>query len=399
MGMVKAWGAGVATSDQIQVLNNLLQTPWITKSASHPELASLIARCRAIESQILPPRTVNGLADLDVGEDYRLNIRGSYYDLGDPIPRGYLRLFADELSTSTSFNSENSGRLELANQVASEKNPLTARVYVNRVWQWLFGTGIVDTPSNFGKLGNMPSHPELLDWMTARFMENNWSTKQLVYDILHTATWQQADHATSMAMEFDPNNRLLHHYPNRRLEAEAIGDAMLATAGTLDRKLYGAPHNPFRTAEDEMKRLFTGPVAGNQRRMLYTKVSIMEPSKFLSTFNLPDPKISTGRRDIANTPAQALTLLNHPFGIEIANQWAAGLIQRDDIDPRGRLQSMLATAYSRKIQADELDRWESSLIRLSDLRQTKQNDIMTNKQLWADIAHAIFNTKEFIYLR
>ena len=399
MGMVKAWGAGVATSDQIQVLNNLLQTPWITKSASHPELASLIARCRAIESQILPPRTVNGLADLDVGEDYRLNIRGSYYDLGDPVPRGYLRLFADELSTSTSFNSENSGRLELANQVASEKNPLTARVYVNRVWQWLFGTGIVDTPSNFGKLGNMPSHPELLDWMTARFMENNWSTKQLVYDILHTATWQQADHATSMAMEFDPNNRLLHHYPNRRLEAESIGDAMLATAGTLDRKLYGAPHNPFRTAEDEMKRLFTGPVAGNQRRMLYTKVSIMEPSKFLSTFNLPDPKISTGRRDIANTPAQALTLLNHPFGIEIASQWADGLIQRDDIDPRSRLQSMLATAYSRKIQADELDRWESSLFRLSNLRQTKQNDIMTNKQLWADIAHVIFNTKEFIYIR
>ncbi len=87
------------------------------------------------------------------------------------------------------------------------------------------------------------------------------------------------------------------------------------------------------------------------------------------------------------------------FGIEIASQWADGLIQRDDIDPRSRLQSMLATAYSRKIQADELDRWESSLFRLSNLRQTKQNDIMTNKQLWADIAHVIFNTKEFIYIR
>ena len=348
---------------------------------------------------ILPPRTVNGLADLDAGEDYRLNIRGSYYDLGDPVPRGYLRLLTRETTGTTAFDAENSGRLQLANRIASSKNPLTARVYVNRVWQWLFGAGIVDTPSNFGKLGSLPSHPELLDWLTAEFMRNGWSTKQLVYDILHTATWQQADQTTASAMEADPNNRLLHHFSNRRLEAEAIGDAMLATAGTLDRKLYGAPHNPFRTAEDEMKRLFSGPIAGHQRRMLYTKVTIMEPSKFLSTFNFPDPKIPTGRRDVANTPAQALTLLNHPFAIEIAGQWAEGLILREDNEPRRRIRSMLETAYSRTIHSDELDRWESSLRRLSNLRKKDENDIMTDKQLWADIAHAIFNSKEFIYLR
>lgn len=397
--MISAWANGTASDDQIQVLNNLLQTPWITKSSFDKRLKPLVDNYRKIESQILPPRTVNSMADHDPGLNYRLNIRGSYYDLGDPIPRGYLRLFADEGQESLPFQSKQSGRLELAEQIASARNPLTARVYVNRIWQWLFGTGIVDTPSNFGALGNRPSHPELLDWLATQFIEDGWSTKRLIESILLTQAWRQSSQVAADAIQKDPSNRYLHHFATRRLESEAIGDAMLAVAGTLDRKMYGAPHNPYRTAEDEMKRLFSGPVDANRRRMIYTKVTIMEPAKFLATFNSPDPKIPTGVRDITNTPAQALSLLNDPFTIEVARQWSEQVIEDHNTNPRTRIEGMLEAAFSRSISTLELSQWETALIKLSDLRDVPEDAIMNNSQLWADIAHTIFNTKEFIYLR
>ncbi|MBA63318.1 MAG: hypothetical protein CMJ76_13255 [Planctomycetaceae bacterium] len=397
--MVKVWGEGSATDDQIQVLNNLLQTPWVSKSATDERLKPMVDTYRSLESLIKPPRTVNGLADHDPGKDYRLNVRGSYYELGDPVPRGYLRLFSKAGTDSVAFRSSESGRLELANLVASAKNPLTARVYVNRVWQWLFGTGIVDTPSNFGELGGRPSHPRLLDWLTLRFVDSGWSTKTLVREILLTQTWRQSGKVSAEALRIDPSNRLLHHFATRRLEAEAIGDAMLASAGTLDRRLYGRPHNPFRTAEDEMKRLFSGPVDANRRRMIYTKVTIMEPAKFLATFNSPNPKIPTGARDVTNTPAQALTLLNHPFATEVARQWGEQVLTRKDTEPLARLEAMLERALSRSISSAELSEWESTLFKLANLRNVPENEIMKNQELWSDIAHTIFNTKEFIYLR
>ncbi len=399
ISMVKAWGDGTATDDQIQVLNNLLQTPWLTKSSNDERLKPLVDHYWTLEEQIQPPRTVNSMADHDAGQNYRLNVRGSYYDLGEPVPRGYLRLFAEDENKSLPFRSNRSGRLELAELVSSADNPLTARVYVNRIWQWLFGTGIVDTPSNFGKLGAQPSHPELLDWLTLRFIANDWSTKTLIKELLQTETWRQSGIVHSEALATDPSNRFLHHYPTRRLEAEAIGDAMLASAGTLNRQLYGAPHDPYRTAEDAMKRLFSGPVDANRRRMIYTKITIMEPAKFLATFNSPDPKIPTGARDVTNTPAQALTLLNHPFSVEIARQWGHEVLKRKDTEPRARLEAMLVRAYSRPVSPAVLSAWESTLFKLSNLLKVPEEEIMNNHQIWADIAHTIFNTKEFIYLR
>ncbi len=397
--MVEAWRERSATEDEIQVLNNLLQTPWVTKSASHPKLKPLVDKYREIESQIQRPRTVNSMTDHDAGLDYHLNVRGSYYDLGDAVPRGYLRLLANDDSSTVRFDSTQSGRLELANLVASPDNPLTARVYVNRVWQWLFGQGIVDTPSNFGKLGGRPSHPELLDWLANRLIKQRWSTKQLIREILLTQAWQQSGQVSPSAIDADPTNRLLHHFPTQRLEAECIGDAMLAVSGKLDPRLFGAPHNPFRTAEDEMKRLFSGPVNGNGRRMLYTKVTIMEPSKFLSTFNQPEPKLPTGRRDVANTPTQALTLLNHPFVLQMATYWGETVIDDGSVEPKGRLEAMLANALSRTIDSSEVDQWEQTLNDLASLRKVATDDIMTDKQLWTDVAHTIFNCKEFIYLK
>ena len=148
-----------------------------------------------------------------------------------------------------------------------------------------------------------------------------------------------------------------------------------------------------------MKRLFSGPIDGNRRRMIYTKVTIMEPSKFLATFNTPDPKIPTGARDITNTPSQALTLLNHPFVLEVASQWGQRVVMTQEEDPRRRLENMLEQAYSREIDPAELNLWHSTLLKLSDLRGATPDTIMKDQQLWTDIAHTIFNSKEFIYVR
>ncbi len=281
---------------------------------------SLVASYREVERRLREPQTVNGMADLEVGSDYQLNIRGQYDQLGPAVPRGYLGVFADD-EEAAAFDGPGSGRLELAERIASPDNPLTARVYVNRVWQWVFGTGIVATPDDFGHLGDQPSHPELLDWLASEFVARGWSTKELVRQLVLSAAFRQGSLATSEAMALDPSNRLLHHFPLRRLEAEEVRDAILAASGRLDARLYGPPIDPHRPQEDPQKRLFSGPIDGLGRRSLYIKLTIMEPPRFLATFNQPPPKIPTGRRDVTSVPAQALALLNDPFVIGQARFW------------------------------------------------------------------------------
>ena len=249
-------------------------------------------------------------------------MRGDYDELGDAVPRGYLRAVTRVVpcggveSESGRFTSAGSGRLELAELVASPRNPLTARVFVNRCWHWLLGAGLVETPDNFGRLGGLPSHPELLDHLAGRFLEQGWSTKRLVRSIVLSRTWRQAGRAADPSGELrvDPTNRLLHHFPLRRLEAEAIRDAMLAVSGRLDRKVGGPPVLPNRQKEDPQKRLFSGPVDGDGRRSIYTMMTIMEPPRFLATFNQPSPKVPTGKRDVTNTPLQSLALIERPAG-------------------------------------------------------------------------------------
>ena len=399
LAAVNRWADGTAQQDDIILLNNLLLTPWITKSAKHPALESLVTRYRKLEEKMHPARTVNGMVDLDEGVDYRFHHRGSYYQLGDPVRRGYLRALNSGREGPANFTSAQSGRLKLAEMIVDPGNPLTARVYVNRVWHWLFGQGLVDTPNNFGQLGGLPSHPELLDWLTKRFIEDGWSTKKLIRRIVLSQTWRQSGRVITGARQVDPRNRLLHHFPTRRLEAEAIRDAMLSVSGRLDATLFGPPIDPYRTAEDETKRLFAGPLDGNGRRSIYTKVTIMEPPRFLLTFNQPKPKIPTGKRDVTNTPIQALTLLNDPFVVEQARVWGKHLAAVKGGDLRDRLRQVFQAAFSRDPNSTELSRWEQAVHDLARLHAVSDGTLLSNEKVWADIAHAIFNTKEFIYVK
>jgi len=379
---VVRWADGEPRPGDTEILDWLLAARILPNdSASAPGIAGLVKKYRRVEAGIDFPRSVNSMDEAGVQPiNYRLNERGDVYSHGAAIPRGFLEVFAGKHNIGSG---PGSGRLELAGYLSSAENPQTARVYVNRVWQWIFGVGIVTTPNDFGKLGGRPSHPELLDWLAIRFIEEGWSTKKLVRRLVLSQTFRQSGEVSSMASEQDPDNRLWHHYPTRRLEAEAIRDSLLAVSGRLDPTLYGRPINPPRSSESTTKRLFSGPLDSHGRRSIYMEMSIMQPPEFLVGFNLPDLKLPTGRRDVTNVPAQALIMLNDPLVREMAEHWGSALAADSATSPPEKVGGIFLSAFGREPDADELLRWSEEAKRTP----------------WAEIIHTIFNAKEFIYYR
>lgn len=393
-GAVDRWAAGGAAEGDVRALNWMLAKGLLPNDGSRlPRVAALVGRYRDVEARIDFPRSANGMDERGMEPvNYRLNVRGDVNDEGPAIRRNFLEVFSGRHGVG---DTPGSGRLELARYLGSRENPQTARVYVNRVWQWLYGEGIVSTPSDFGKLGGRPSHPELLDWLALEFMEEGWSTKKLVRRLALSRTFRQAGEVGPAGAERDASNRLLHHYPTRRLEAEEIRDSLLAVSGRLDSRLYGRPINPPRIAEDSKKRLFSGPLDGDGRRSLYLEMSIMQPPEFLVGFNLPDLKLPAGKRDVTNVPAQALAMLNDPFVNAMAGHWADRLIAEAHSIPADRLRAMFAAALGREPSAAELARWQAAVRAFAG----KGGNLVTDREAWTAVAHALFNTKEFLYYR
>lgn len=392
-GAVDRWAAGQPVAGDVRVLNWMLGNGLLSNDAdSLPHLAALVERYRAVEQTIQMPRAANSMDERGVQPiNYRLNIRGDVYEEGDAVPRGFLGVFdaADSIGRS-----KGSGRLALADYLTSRRNPQTARVYVNRVWQWLFDRGLVATPNDFGKLGDRPSHPELLDWLAIEFMKEGWSTKKLIRRLVLSQTFRQSGQVNQNALKVDPDNRLLHHYPTRRLEAEAIRDSLLMATGTLDPTLYGRPINPPRTVEDSAKRLFSGPVDSCGRRSIYIEMSIMDPPKFLVGFNLPNIRLPTGRRDETNVPAQSLIMLNDPLVVQQASRWGTSLVSDSSRTPQQRIRRMFVKALGRSPSDQELTRWTEALTNFGGSDQC-----MNDREAWTALAHALLNTKEFLYYR
>jgi hypothetical protein len=374
--VVQRWRAQQSQPGDCDVLNWLLANDLLPNQS--PEGSQLVADYRRIESSIAFPCTVNSMDERKVlPVKYPLNVRGNVDTTGELIEPASLKMLHGDRITN---------RLALAESLLHPEHPLTARVYVNRVWQWIFGAGLVATPDDFGRLGDKPSHTELLDWLAREFIREGWSTKKLIRKLVLSKTFRQDSRRAS---DVDPYNRLLSFYPTRRLEAEAIRDALLAVSGRLDPQLYGRPILPFRTAQDGAKRLFTGPLDGNGRRSIYLQMSIMDPPKFLTGFNLPDLKLPTGRRDATNVPSQALMLLNDPFVSAMAKHWAQQLGQKQQVNTDERIGGMFSRAFSRPPNKAEQQRWATAL-----------QDLGGDKPVaWEQLAHAFFNAKEFIYYR
>ena len=397
-GAIHAWSEQRATDADTHWLRWMLRQGLLVNSLPRlPQLEQLVAKYREVETtELARPRVVPGMIDFGPGSDQAVLIGGDCLRPGDTVPRGYPGM-PDR--TEAHSRSAGSGRLGMAEWIASPVNPLTARVMVNRIWHHLFGTGIVRSVDDFGRVGELPSHPQLLDHLATRFVDQKWSIKSLIREIVFTRTFRMSSSVDHRAKQVDPLNRLLHHYPARRLGAEAIRDSVLATAGRLDRTMYGLSIRPYRKSANTDRRLFSGPLAGKGRRSVYIKMRLMESPKFLNAFDFPGGKVTQGRRHVTNGPTQALALLNDPFVIEQAGVWADRLVEGAHDSVSSRISEMILQALGRPPAANERQEFEEFVRQLSELYQVRPENILGERTIWKDVAHAILNLKEFIYIQ
>lgn len=266
----------------------------------------------------------------------RVFIRGNPLTKGAAVPRQFLGLFGHPQAFT-----HGSGRLELAQAIADPRNPLTARVMVNRIWQHHFGRGLVSTPSDFGKQGSLPSHPELLDWLARRFMDSGWSIKAMHRMIMLSQTYQQSSRAQdAKAAQMDPDNHLLWRMSTHRLSFEEARDAWLLAAGRLDLRVGGRPAPLF--------------AADNTRRTLYTQVDRENLPAVMRTFDFANPDLSIPQRTETTVPQQALFGMNHPFIV----QQARAMLHRADMksaDAATRIRRLYSALFQREPDAGELD--------------------------------------------
>ncbi|WZO99985.1 DUF1553 domain-containing protein [Isosphaeraceae bacterium EP7] len=276
------------------------------------------------------PRREMAMAVVEESEiaDTRVHVRGNVHTLGDPAPRGFLQVAS--AGEPPGFSASESGRRELADWLASGENPLTARVYVNRAWQWLFGAGLVPTPDNFGTTGEPPSHPELLDHLAIEFMHDGWSTKALVRRLVLSKAYRLSSAVSDAATAIDPENRLLGRANRRRLEAECLRDAMLAASGSLDPVMGGPGFGADLAADYGFK-------GEGERRSVYVPVFRNALPELFELFDFADPSMVVGRRETSTVAPQALFLLNHPFVLEQSERTARRLLNGPEADDLGRL--------------------------------------------------------------
>ena len=331
-------------------------------------------------------------------EDDHVLVRGSSANPGERVPRKFLTAIAGDKPPSIATGS---GRLQLAAAINDPRNPLTRRVIVNRVWHHLMGRGIVATTDDFGLMGEKPTHPELLDYLATEFSNDGQSIKRLIRTIMLSRTYQMSSQSSADAVLADPNNRLWHHRPPKRLEGEVIRDALLAVSGQLDRQMFG-PSIPVHLTDFMTGRgrpTESGPLNGNNRRSIYLAIRRNFLSPFMMAFDAPTPFSSMGRRTVSNVPAQALILMNDPLVAELTDKWAERALSdspaTDSFQPDERVQAMYLTAFGRSPTESEQAAASQFLA-----NQAKQRNVEpTDRQLWADFAHALVNAKEFIFLR
>jgi hypothetical protein len=309
---------------------------WGLERRLSPEWNSHIAEMRAeiekARKELQPIPIVHGVAEAKEPANLKIHLRGSPYNLGEEVPRRFLEILSD--GEPKPF-SKGSGRMELAEAIAA--SPITARVIVNRVWKWHFGTGIVDTPSNFGFGGERPTHPELIDYLARFFLDNGQSLKKLHKEILMSATYQLSVAHSDANVQKDAANRLYWRANRQRLDAEQIRDSLLSYSGKLDRKMYG----PSEELKDD-----------NHRRAVYGKVSRFRLDTYFQLFDFPNPNISAEKRHVTNVPLQRLFFLNSPFILQQAEAFSKRLAgERTD---EAKIRKAYRILYQRDVTAPEL---------------------------------------------
>jgi len=354
------------------------------KKKQFEDMAVLLGKLQKSDDAKPLPIT-HGITDV-TGADMPVYLRGNPTKFGEIVPRRFLKILAgDDPKRFT----QGSGRLELADAIASKSNPLTARVIVNRVWQYHFGKALVGTPSNFGTLGDRPTHPELLDYLAVTFSSPlppgeglgvrgfAWSFKKLHREILLSAVYQLSSETNEKNFTSDGDNRWLWRMNRRRLDVESWRDSMLAVSSKLDAKMGGPTTN--LAAVD------------NVRRTLYAKISRHDLNYVLRLFDFPDANITSERRVETTVPQQQLYVLNSPFVIETAKAFAARL-QKEAGSDTERIQLAFRLAFARPASADEEQLFVAFL-------NAKDTEPMANRlSRWERVAQILIGSNEFMYV-
>lgn len=357
----KNWLDGSMSDEEANFLNYFVSEGLLPVTLDKlPALEPLVVSYRELEARLRSPVRVPGLLE-SRSVDAPVFKMGNHEQPGEPVPRGFLSALG-----GTRYTGEGSGRLALAEDLSAEENPLTARVAVNRLWHHVFGRGIVRTPDNLGRLGESPTHPELLDFLAHRFCVEGWSMKSAIRHMVLSETFLASSVGSEQANERDPENRLLSYYPVRRMDAESIRDAMLLASGQLDRTPFGPG--------DEMD---------SRRRSIYLSVVRNKLDPLLRVFDFPEPMTTRGCRDQTNVPAQSLALMHDPRIHVWAEDWGTTLARSSLSDER-KVDVMFSRALGRSP---------------SEIEHSLALQLVTDGGTWKDLAHALFNLKEFIYVR
>jgi len=319
-----------------------------------------LVQCQGLQDGGIPGTAYEGF------HDARIHVRGSYARLGEVQPRRYPALF-----DTPPPQIEGSGRAQLAEWIASADHPLTARVIVNRVWQHHFGVGIVRTPNNFGKLGEPPTHPELLDWLAVWFVEHGWSIKELHRLICASATYQQSCQADARALAADPDNRLFSRANRRKLSAEDLRDALLVAGGRLDRSL-GGPSVPRLDAP---------------RRTLYLTTVRSDRTSYQMLFDGADPSTIVEKRNDSVVAPQSLWLMNQPFVLAQAQALAERMAREAPADAEGRADWLTRLLFARSATPAETALIADSMGRAAEPAKA-----------WEQICHALLCSNEFAFV-
>ena len=359
-----------------------------------PETRAAIDRLKSevaeLEARAMPEPPMANAVEEGRSVDQRVFVRGDHNAEGEPAPKVFPAIIAGFDQEPVR---EGSGRLELANWIASPANPLTARVMANRIWQKHFGEGIVRTPSNFGKLGSPPTHPQLLDWLAATFVEDGWSIKKMHRRIMLSKAYAMSSQASEAAAHADPENLWLSHFNRRRLDVEEVRDGMLTIDNSIDFTMGGTLQSGFGTdSENSSDRLSVDPTA-SKRRMVYIPLRRANLPTMLNLFDFGDAVTSIGKRPVTNVAPQALFMMNSEFVAERAGNLADQLLATAGWSQADRIREAYMRVLSREPNASELDGAMSYVTRFAS-----RSEEASARDAWQSYCRILLASNDFIYV-
>lgn len=342
------------------------------------------------------PHSASAMRDVPKPADCAIHIRGEESQLGEVVPRGFPAVLTT--ATTPKVNPQQSGRIELAQWITSSENPLTARVMVNRIWQYLFGAGIVESSDDFGKTGQPPSNAALLDHLAQRFIAHRWSVKAMIREIMSSHVYQLSAAHDSAAYEIDPANRLHWRMNRRRLDADAIRDSLLQVSGQLVLDPPQPQIHP-RGKDTRIKTMDSGGMAKlfgptDRHRTVYRPIMHEIVPADLSVFDFPEPELVTGRRSITTVPTQALYMMNSDLVVNHSQKTAERLLAGSS-DDRDRVRQ----AYRLMLGRDSTEEETAEVIAfISAYPPAAPDDKNRELAAWSALCQTLFASAEFRYL-